>query len=45
VDTKEKQNEFIAYYDESPALKERLINNQMGIIARQTDLDRDNPSN
>jgi type IV secretion system protein VirD4 len=41
----ETHNEFFDYYDEGPTLKERLVTNQMGTIARQTDLDSDNPSN
>jgi len=43
--TNEKYNEFLAYNDPSPTIKNRSINIQMGVIARQTDLDRDNPSN
>ena len=44
-DIKETQNEFLDYYNETPPNKEQVINNQMGVIARQTDLDSDNPSN
>ncbi|NDB69649.1 MAG: conjugal transfer protein TraG, partial [Methylocystaceae bacterium] len=45
ADIADKQNEFIDNYDEVYATKERLIRNQMSVIARQTDLDNNNPSN
>ena len=44
-DIKETQNEFLNYYNDTLPNQEQVINNQMGKIARQTDLDRDNPSN
>ena len=42
---KETQNEFLNYYNDTLPNQEQVINNQMGKIARQTDLDRNNPSN
>lgn len=44
-DIKETQNEFLNYYNDTLPNQEQVINNQMGKIARQTDLDRNNPSN
>jgi len=43
----DKQNEFAAFDpdDRAPARKTRAIDNRMIGIARQADLDRDNPSN
>ena len=46
-EVKEKQNEFKQYYPKSREQdqKDRVLNNQMISTARQSDLDRDNPSN
>jgi type IV secretion system protein VirD4 len=46
-EVQEEQNEFKQYYPKSRQQdqKDRVVNNQMISTARQSDLDRDNPSN
>ena len=44
-DIKETQNEFLNYYNDTLPNQEQVIKNQMRKIARQTDLDHNNPSN